>query len=56
MAMMSHCIADSGGDYIECVSYEHLQTRLCDSANLGHYKLYKMLELLELDLPNKSYG
>ena len=41
MAMMSHCMAVSGGDYIECVSYEHLQTCLCDSANLEHYKLYK---------------
>ena len=26
---------------------------LCEWA---HYKLYKMLELLELDLPNQSYG
>ena len=22
----------------------------------AHYKLYKMLELVELDLPNKGYG
>ena len=29
---------------------------LSDLCEWAHYKLYKMLDLLELDLPNQSYG